>query len=292
MGPQLAAPVVLALLVAGCANQDADDVDVVESTATGADQAPQDPDQRFRGVGVVLEGPGLGPQLCTTVAEPNPPRCQGIDIAGWDWTTVEAESFVGTTWGSYVVVGTWAAETSTLTLTEPAVVDDGTAERAPRTEADFSTPCPEPAGGWRPVDPARATQWAMDSVTEVAEAQDGFAGVWIGADDRRKGTQDPLKVVVNVATTGDRDAMERSVREVWGGALCVSEATGASAAELEEIREVAMAQVPDVDSAQFELPEGHLVLWVPVATAQAQRDLDAQFGDGVVRLTSILTPVN
>ena len=294
-GPSLLAVPVVLVLLGGCASQQPDDVDMVaESAGAGAVQAPQGPDQRFRGVGVVLESPQHGPQLCTTVAEPLPPTCQGVDVVGWDWDAVEAQSVDGTTWGGYVVVGTWSAETSSLTLTEPAVVDDGTAQAALHAEVDLSTRCPEPAGGWQPVDAATATQTALDSATELAEAQDGFSTLWL--DQRGQPAEEypdePLALVLNVTTTADPATTERGLREVWGGALCVSAATGHSDAELEEIQAEVMAGLPDFVSSSIEAPAGPVVVEVLVATAQEQRDLDARFGKGVVRLTGTLTPVS
>ena len=79
-----------------------------------------------------------------------PPRCGGPEVAGWDWDAVEAESASGTTWGSYVLVGTF--DGGTFTLTEPARADDGAIgrptpeeptldpeRRPPRSEAELLT---------------------------------------------------------------------------------------------------------------------------------------------------------
>lgn len=48
-----------------------------------------------------------------------------------------------------------------------------------------TTPCPDPEGGWVPLDPSMT--------------------------------------VLNVSTTGDMDAMEANLCTVWGGPLCVSD---------------------------------------------------------------------
>jgi hypothetical protein len=73
---------------------------------------------RFRTRATVLEGPRSGPQLCVAVMESYPPQCSGPPIEGWDWSTVRAESASGTTWGAYVLTGTY--DGTTFTLTEPA----------------------------------------------------------------------------------------------------------------------------------------------------------------------------
>lgn len=65
----------------------------------------------------VLESPEHGPQLCAAVATSLPPRCEGPDVVGWDWSAVRHESVRGTKWGWYRVAGTW--DGSRLTLTEP-----------------------------------------------------------------------------------------------------------------------------------------------------------------------------
>lgn len=289
----MAVPVVLVLL-AGCGGQGVGDGSVVvDAPAAGVDQVPDESGQRFRGAGVVLESPEHGPQLCTTVSESLPPSCQGIDIVGWNWNTVEAESVDGTTWGTYVVVGTWSSGTSKLTLTEPAVVDDGSGERASST-TPFPTRCPEPLAGWQPVDATTATQAALASATALAEAQDGFSTVWIDQRDQpvEEFPDEPLTLVLNVTTTWDPAEMERSLREVWGGALCVSAAVGHSEAELEEIQAAVMADLPELVSTWIEAPAGRVVVEVVVATAREQRDLDARFGEGVVRLTGTLTPID
>lgn len=122
---------------------------------------------------------------------------------------------------SYVLVGTFDGKT--FTLTGPAVVDDRSVKRPTYVSPELTTPCPEPSGGWRPVDPAKATNPAFEATSKRAGAESGFGGLWIDQqylDDKTAETEaanDPARFIVNVTTTGDVAAMERKLREIWGG---------------------------------------------------------------------------
>lgn len=251
------------------------------------------------GVGTVLESPEHGPQLCFSMAESLPPQCGGPDVVGWDWDEVPHESAQGVRWtGAVTVVGRW--EGGRLVLTEPPAEPTAPPTGAQPPEDEFSSPCPEPDGGWRPVDPARATEESMAQVQAALGGDPEFAGLWIDQDHLGDGrtseelereANDPQRYVLNVRTTGELEAYEERVREVWGGALCVSPAEH-SLAELEAVAE----QVPDV------VPEDLLVGWGPdvranrvevgvvVATEDVQRELHQRFGPGVVALRGALQP--
>jgi hypothetical protein len=127
------ATVVGLLALAACGSQSAD------STAGGdppADVVSDDYTGLFRGTNItVLSSPDHGPQLCAAVAESYPPQCEGLDIAGWDWSSVKHESAGGTAWGSYDVVGTVDDDVFTLAETP-------TAPTPPHTADDVE--CPEP----------------------------------------------------------------------------------------------------------------------------------------------------
>ena len=250
-----------------------------------------------QGVGTVLESPEHGPQLCFTVADSLPPQCGGPDVVGWDWDAVPHESAQGVRWTrSVAVVGRW--EGGRLVLTEPPAEPSSSGGEQP--EDEFATPCPEPEGGWRPVDPARATEEALGEVQEALAGSSEFAGLWIDQDHLGEGrtpeeiereANDPRRYVLNVRTTADLEAYEERVRELWGGALCVSPAEH-SLAELEEVA----AQVPDV------VPQDMLTGWgadvltnrvqvgVLVVTESLQREVHQRFGPGVVTLRGALQP--
>lgn len=180
----------------------------------------------------MLESPQHGPQLCTSLSQSFPPQGRGPDVIGWDWDKVEAESAAGTTWGVYELVGTF--DHVCFTLTEPATPATRTARPEERGRA--TTPCPEPEGGWRPLDRSKATEEAAERAKRRARSVEEFAGGWIdqsylGAYDLESGdyrlerlANDPARYVLNFAFTGDLTGREEWIREVWGGALCITSA--------------------------------------------------------------------
>jgi hypothetical protein len=251
-----------------------------------------------QGVGTVLESPEHGPQLCFAVAESLPPQCGGPDVVGWDWDAVPHESAQGVRWTDGIaVVGRW--EEGRLVLTEPPAAPSSPGAGA-EPEDEFATRCPEPEGGWRPVDPARASEQELGEVQGALSSTPGFAGLWLDQGrpaeggtpgEAERAADDPQRYVLNVRTTGDVAAYEERIRELWGGALCVSPAEH-STAELEEVA----AQVPDVVPQDLLVGFGADVLTnrvevdVIVATEDVQRELDGRFGPGVVVLRGQLQP--
>lgn len=243
-------------------------------------------DGRFRTHATVLESPEHGPQLCHSVEESYPPQCGGPDIVGWDWSAVEAESANGTTWGAYTIVGTWDGQT--FTLTEPAAPGDP----PPFVGPDFSTPCPTPADGWVPVNPALATEQAFQQAIQLAQAAPGFGGLWIDQQTTgdELGNNDPTRFILNVTTTGDQARLEADLREVWGGSLCVSAAVRDEASLLAMQED--LSSRPDILGSSTDILSGQLVVQVYAATAELQRDLNEEFGAGTVRLEALLEPID
>ncbi len=286
----------LAVLLGACGEQaepDAAGTSVSTSaspTETGSDAValvPDGYDGRFRFAGTVLENPDHGPQLCSYVATSLPPQCGGPDVVDWSWEGLGAESVNGTTWGSYLVVGTWDGER--LHLTEPARADDGqTGHQEAADTPDFTSPCPPPEGGWRPVDPARTTTDTFERVSALASAEPDFAGFWI--DQPPNGNNEPTRVIVNVRFTGDLERHERELREVWGGALCVSPAERTQD-ELNRVQD-ALNKLPGFSGSGQDVVAGVVDARVFVATERQQRELDGRFGAGVVRLSGLLQPID
>jgi hypothetical protein len=253
---------------------------------------------RFRARTTVLEH-GDGPQLCLGgVRRSLPPQCGGPVVAGWSWDDVMHQSVNGVRWGSYSVVGRF--DGTTFTLTEPAKEFDprgatGSGDGASSDDLDrFATRCPELAGGWRPVDVVTATQEAMERATEVAATQPGYGGMWIDqnvpADTPPEQMNDPLRLVLNVITTGDLAVMERAVRAVWGGALCVTKAVRAEA-DLLTVQQ-ALNKEPGILSSSVDITQGRVDLVVIRATAQLQERLDDEHGPGVVKVRGALVPID
>ncbi|SDJ63575.1 hypothetical protein [Nonomuraea jiangxiensis] len=253
--------------------------------------APPAPAPRYEASVTVLEGHGHGPQLCAAVAESLPPRCGGPDVVGWDWKAVAHESQSGVRWGSYRVVGTW--DGARLTLTEPP----GAPERETPPGEDFSSPCPAPEGGWRPVDPARATQPALEQAIARAGTAKEFAGAWVdqdylgerGADS--PDANDPARLVLNLRFTGDLSDREAWIREVWGGALCVSGARRTEA-ELNSIQEQVQSGLGEaMITASSSVLRNQVEVGVWLVTEEQRRAADERYGAGAVVFDSVLRPV-
>lgn len=288
----LIVPAAALVALAGCASPDVD----------GLTPAAGPPDQRYEVAAVVLESPDHGPQLCHAVAESLPPQCGGPDVVGWDWSIVESESAQGTTWGLYQLVGVWDGER--FTLTEPARPADPPSATAAPDVPDFTTPCPEPAGGWRPVDPSRATMHAQEqALARAAEAAD-YAGAWVDQSyldelgvDRddpaavEQRANDPARLVLNLRFTGDPGEREEWIREVWGGALCVT-AADRTLQELLGIQQQLQLDHPGLLSSGVDEPGNRVVAQVLVASPELQAELDDRFGEGVVALHGWLRPVD
>ncbi|UUZ60476.1 hypothetical protein [Nocardioides sp. B-3] len=228
---------------------------------------------------------GDGPELCTFVAESFPPQCSGTPMATWEWADhPEHEDESGTKWGSFALTGTFDGTTFAVTEAVPAALYDPTS-RAP--EPELTTPCEPPAEGWGVVDPAMATQEAMDATFTAAAALPGYAGSFIDQPDDPAAANDPTRLVINVAVTKDAAGAEAKLRETWGGALCVSEAAYTEA----ELNELAMElqKLPGVTSSSAAADV--VQIGVLYDDGSLQDWADATYGDGRVEITSTLTPV-
>ncbi|MBA2464456.1 MAG: hypothetical protein H0V42_05710 [Nocardioidaceae bacterium] len=296
----LASLLSLAVLAAGCGEATTAPRPSTDGTGTRApstaDPSADPPNDAnwLVGVGTVLDD-GDGPELCLGgVADSLPPQCGGPKVAGWDWSTVEdKQSRSGTIWADgYVLTGTFDGDV--FTLAKPPVTleeYDGPRQAEPDDGGMFSTPCPEPAGGWRPVDLARTTQTSLDQVAVEANRLDGFADLWWDQSINDSGNEfamnDPQKLIVNVRVVGDTKAAETALRQVWGGALCVTQAQR-TRAELSKIQR----EVNDTPGMLFS-DAGRDVVDVQVIhdDGSLQRRMDEEYGPGVVRVESALVPL-
>lgn len=252
--------------------------------------------QTYTVTATVLESPQSGPRLCSFVLQSLPPRCSGPDIVGWDWGKVKAEFVRGTTWGDYALVGTF--DDGRFTLTKPATPAASTTDEPERK----TSPCPEPEGGWHPVDKSKATEDAARHADRLARSAEEFAGVWIdqsyldayglepGDTERiEKLANDPARYVRNYAFTGDLTGREERIREVWGGALCITSAKHTER-ELRSIQNELSAR-SDYVSSGTDVKANQVSLTVYVASDELQADLDAKYGQGVVRVYGWLKPL-
>lgn len=253
-----------------------------------------DEEQRYTASTMVLESPNHGPQLCLGgVADSYPPQCGGPDVVGWDWGAVEGEEAEsGTTWGDYTLVGTWDGER--LSLTEPPG-PPGPATPIRSGERDFSTPCPPPPGGWAVVDESKLD--GQGAAFEYANGQPDHAGGWLDqslnpASDEpidEAAMNDPAKLILNLRFTGDLERHEAEVREVWGGALCVTEGEH-TVAELQRIQHELGNELDIVGSVADQL-EGVVEVLIAVEEPGLQDRLDERYGKGVVEVIGALRPV-
>ncbi|WP_140011743.1 hypothetical protein [Nocardioides plantarum] len=244
---------------------------------------------------------GDGAELCLSgVDESLPPQCGGPRLPGWSWSehTGDFENVSGTRWGEFVVTGTF--DGTDMTPTEVVAATDwddpGTSTS---TSRDFASPCPEPEGGWRPIDPATTTERTQQQAVRVAEALPTYGELWIdqsinpASDNPSMGPEDeelmndPLLLVLNVRVTDDVAQAEAAIREVWGGALCVSEARFTDR-ELGRIQD-AVNDLPGMTYSS--VGDDRVEVGVIYDEGSLQASVDRQFGKGAVVVDSALRPV-
>ena len=269
---------VAALVFAGCG-------DGATQVPAGRGQEEPVDDTIYAVTTTVLESGDHGPQLCLGgVALSLPPQCGGPDIVNWDWDDAPAkETRNGVTWGDYLVTGTYDGER--FTLTAPPQTPEVATQM---TSMDFTSPCPEPPSGWRPVDEAKTTDDSLSKTLQVADADPEFAGGWVD-QSAAPGTNDPKRLVLNLRFTADLDRHERQVRETWGGALCITQARH-SQLELRAIQED-LVDVGGHLSSSIDVVRNVVEVTVILdRDGELQRDMDERYGTGVVVVDSALKP--
>jgi hypothetical protein len=255
------------------------------------DQAPQ----RYQANGTVLEDRTHGPELCLGgILTSLPPQCHGLPITNWRWDQVENEQRrVGTTWGTYHLVGTY--DGSSFTTVRSGAPEPPTSPPPPQGE--LRSPCPEPPGGWQVPDPSRASHGHIESVSAAAQAEPEFAGLWITYLKPMGGNvaEDPGEFVLNVAFTRNLERHRAELRPRWGGRLCVTRLQR-SLKELQRIHDELSGTVGrslglKVVTSSIGQVENVVDLQVVVLPGGAKAAIDRRYGAGVVHLTAALTPV-
>lgn len=279
-----------------------------DSAADGADSssakptAAATPTGEVTGLGMVIDQ-GEGTSLCLgPIAESYPPQCEGLPLEGWDWASRDDfEDIEGVKFAMYAVTGTFDGTTMTVTQ-EPisaALYDpmpDPTAGRAQ------STRCEEPEGGWVIVNRARSNANAFERAEQAAIGLDGyvthwadqFSGLEIAVSEDTEpdpdpdmgddGTMDPLKLILNVQVTGDVDAASQSLRQVWGGALCVTNPMH-DQSELDETA-TALGSLPGVIGTYVQ--NDRVVIETLYDDGSLQDYADQTYGEDMVVVTSSL----
>jgi len=277
----LVAAAALTVLGAATACSTEAEMRAVDRTDAGAaadapsGEAPRpvpDGDVRTLGLVTVLDD-GDGPEMCLgAVAASSPPQCSGPALAGFDWGDAGSEEAGGVRWGSYALTGTFDGSTFTVGDAIPAALYDTTA--APEPEP-LAAACDEPTT----TDTAKATPEDLDATLAAASALPSYASAWLTGDD-----------TVNVAVTDDAEGAEAELRRTWGGKLCVTtvERTDADLNEVNQELQAALGDqlltsgstTPDSLDAQVVFDDGSIQEWA-----------DATYGDGLVRISSALVPV-
>ena len=244
---------------------------------------------------------GDGAELCLGgIATSLPPQCGGPKLIGWNWSdhAGDFEDASGTRWGEFVVTGTF--DGADMTPTEIVAAADWNDPGTPRsTSRDLTSPCPEPEGGWRPVDPATTTERAKQQAGRVAQALPTYGELWVdqsinpaygdpitGAEEEML-MNDPRLLVLNVRVTDDVAGAEAAIREVWGGALCVSEARFTDR-ELAQIQR-AVNDLPGVTYSSR--GDDRVEVGVIYDDGSVQASADRKYGEGAVLVDSALRPV-
>lgn len=207
---------------------------------------------------------GDGPQVCVgQLALSMPPQCSGLPLVAWEWGEQEHERNGDVRWTGWVVLeGTFDGEVLTVADVLPA-------EAAGVSATARETPCPAPEGGWAVVDPARTTQEALDAVRARVMKREGTT-TWLdlsGASADAPGVDAPTEGILNVATTDDVSAVERQVRTVWGGKLCVTTAYAGRAEVRRDLEGLpGVLEVRKGEAGQLEaevlFDDGTLAAWV------------------------------
>ncbi|RYB94874.1 hypothetical protein EUA93_11240 [Nocardioides oleivorans] len=264
--------------LAACSTED--EMKAVDPAASGEPTSSASPDGapdpvpdgevRTSGLVTVLDD-GSGPQLCLgAVAESYPPQCGGPAVVDFEWGDVGFEEAAGTKWGSYALTGTYDGTEFAVTDAIPAALYDTMGEP---TDDPLAAACDDATT----TDTQKATPEDMDATLAAASALPGYATAWLSGN------------TINVAVTEDPEGAESTLRETWGGMLCVTTVEKTDA-DLNAINTELQAELgdrlltsgsfrPDSLDAQVVFDDGSIQDWA-----------DETWGDGLVTVTSALVP--
>lgn len=249
-----------------------------------------------------------GAQMCVgPMAMSYPPQCGGPALLDWDWAEWSGlyEESGGVRWGLFALTGRYDADAFTFAPDTVEPWRDDTPVVGEGAVPDFSTPCAEPRGGWRVLDPARTTDATMNETFERAGRLDGYAASWVdrsrvpaaGPDatpeqQLAETASSPELTIINVRVVGDVQAATAELRRVWGGMLCVSAATRTQA-ELQGIADEITADTPHgILGIAADGMTGSVHLDVIYDDGALQKRMDADHGAGMVVVGSTLLPAS
>jgi hypothetical protein len=245
----------------------------------------------------VLDG-GDGAELCLGgVMDSYPPQCGGPSLVGWDWADHDGdfEKAFGVRWGDFMVTGTFDGQSLTPSDVVPAAEFEEPDH--PVQPDEHGTPCPEPEGGWRVLDPGLTTDETLQATMMSASRLDGYADSWVDQSlnplsdeditpEHADGMNDPSLLIINVRVTHDAEAAEAELREGWGGSLCVSTAQHTEK-ELRRIQDE-LNELPGMLSSSP--GQDRVELMVTYDDGSYQDWADATYGEGLVSVFSALQP--
>jgi hypothetical protein len=266
------------------------------STGAAGEHAPPatvpaaEPEQLYEANGTVLEDRKHGPMLCLGgMLLTLPPRCGDVPITNWDWGAVDGEeSWKGTTWGDYHVVGEFHGDV--FTVTEGGPFDDIAEPEA----LGYENPCPEPPGGWAVPDSAHNTQAETRRAHAYARQQPGYVISW--NDHLDDELQEFSPVVLVAVFTEDAGRHEAEIRKVWNGPLCVVERALPTARQLARVRNEVEARLSDqglrlLSSYTGGFPPAVYIDVILDPDGRLQALVDEEYGSGIVHISSALHAV-
>ena len=272
----------LVVVLVACGDDPSVDLRASESQTNQSDTD----EIRYRGTGMVLQNASGTAQLCQGVLlESKPPKCSGVELVGWTWDLVDDEETAArVTWGSYEVTVTVDGERFIVMAAGPPQPPPKEA-----AEPDFTTPCPEPSGGWATtVDQSLLALEDMTAFHAYIDAQPDRSASWLdnstdpkfNPDELGSYVYDPAAVVTNIRFTKDSERHEAEIRAIWGGPICVVEG-GLPGAELLERFDEVGRELGSMGGYVDEVG-GRVVVNVVLEDPEAQPALDQQYGPGVV----------
>lgn len=245
----------------------------------------------------VLAKSGQPAELCLSgVEESLPPQCDGPALDDFEFADHpgDFDEGAGVRWGDFAITGTF--DGSRIRVTKAVPARDLPKPVAP--DLDLSTPCPTPSGGWRVIDAAKATGASLEAMYGRVHRLPGYADSWLdqsrnhrtGSDPKNPDAfmNDPTLLTYNVRVTGDPVAAEKTIREFWGGALCVTRAAHTEE-ELTGIMQEA-SQLPGMLSNTVQHQAAQIYVIYDDGTLQAWAD--HEYGPGLVKISSALAPAS
>jgi hypothetical protein len=277
---------VVPLVLAACGSEPNAEPPIASSNPPGKAEPPP----LYEVSATVLENQTHGPMLCLgAMLMSLPPQCGDVPLTNWDWREVGGEERLsGTVSGEYHLVGRYDGKA--FTVTEVGPFDE--ALRPPEAGyADFTSPCPEPPGGWAAID--HATQEDGERVHGYARSQPEYVTSWVTHLEPDELEFSP--VLVNIVFTGSAEQHKAELRKLWAGPLCVVERDVPTARELNRVRREVEENLDELELQMLwsSGPDVEPVIQIGVVAdpgGEAQATHDARYGAGLVQLYPALRP--